>query len=67
MNEIFQILQNENLYHALYQYELVSPKYGYNDAKFQKYHLKSVLEKANDKVCFVKSAYMSVVSLGVGM
>ena len=44
-------------------YEFVDPKQGYNllKAKFEKSHLNSVCQKANDKV-FVKSGTMSIIS-----
>ena len=42
-------------------YELVDPKQGYNNAKFEKPRLNSVHEKANDKD-FVKSGNTSVIS-----
>ena len=44
------------------QYELVDLIQGYNIAKFEKPHLNSVCEKANDKV-FVKSGNTSIISL----
>ena len=43
-------------------YELVDSKQGYNNAKFEKPHLNSVHEKAND-VVFVKSENTSITSL----
>ena len=43
-------------------YELVDPKQGYNNAKFEKPRLNSVCEKVSDKV-FVKSGNMTVISL----
>ena len=43
-------------------YELVDPKQGYNNAKFEKPCLHSVCEKANNEV-FVKSGNMSIISL----
>ena len=42
-------------------YELVDPKQGYNNAKFENLCLKTVSEKANDKV-FVKSGNTSIIS-----
>ena len=44
-------------------YNSVDPKQGYNllKAKFEKSHLNSVCQKANDKV-FVKSGTMSIIS-----
>ena len=42
-------------------YELVDQKQGYNNAKFEKPHLNSVCEKANDKD-LVKSGIMSIMS-----
>ena len=43
-------------------FELVDPRQGYNNAKFEKPSLNSVFEKANDTV-FVKSGNMSIISL----
>ena len=43
-------------------YELVNPKQDYNNAKFQKPHLNSVCEKANDNT-FVIPGNMSIISL----
>ena len=42
-------------------YELVDPKQGYNYAKFEKPHMNTVHEKANDSV--VKTGNTSVISL----
>ena len=44
------------------RYELVDPKQGYNNAKFERPRLYNVHEKANDKV-FVKSGNTSIISL----
>ena len=44
------------------QYEMVDPKQGYNNAKFQKPHLSNVRERANNKA-FVKSGNTSIISL----
>ena len=43
--------------------ELVNPKQGYHNAKFENHHSNSILEKVNDKV-FVKSGNTSIISLG---
>ena len=43
-------------------YELVDPKQGYDNGKFEKLCLNSVCEKANNKV-FVKSGNTSIISL----
>ena len=43
-------------------YELVDPKQGYNYAKFEKPHMNTVHEKANDSVV-VKTGNTSVISL----
>ena len=43
-------------------YELIDPKHGYNNAKFEKSCLNRICEKANDKV-FVKSGNLSIISL----
>ena len=43
-------------------YELVDPKQGYNKTHFEKPHLNSVCESANDKG-FAKSENASIISL----
>ena len=42
-------------------YGLVDPKQGNNNAKFEKPHVNSVCERANDKVC-VKQGTTSIIS-----